>query len=279
MTNSIYAVLFSNGIVKVGATRKSAASRIQCAGSMMGITGISIIDSFSFDTKANPFHYEKKLIKYCQDNGKSTPSNEWFFSIDFAALKEFSSICIQEYAPDDCRGRGILKVLEALEDRCRDRYKLDETPDLISDTLDRMMFNGCAVLPLSYKELFNETPAGLSFYDEKTDFVDLVLNDMIDGLICYVNEIKEDISTFEPTNPEIYLGLGSKYYDIANLMHDWFLSVVTKNIKKSLRYICEEAKKEEYPDELSESVSSYLDGFNDQKYRAAMLAEIIRLES
>lgn len=278
MTNSIYAVLFSNGIVKVGATRTSAESRIKCAGSKMGITGISIIDSFSFDTKANPFHYEKKLIKYCQDNGKSTPSNEWFFSIDFYALKEFSSICIQEYAPEEKRGKWDGYAFLAALDRCHPA-KLDTKHDFVEDTLDRVMLNGCAFVPLSHKELFKKDISGLFFYDEKTNFVDLILNEMIGGLIYYVNEIKEDISTFESINAEIYFCLGGKYYDIAKLMSEWFLSLVTKNIEKSLVYICEEAKKEEYPDELSEVVSSYLDSFNDQKYRDAMLAEIIRLES
>lgn len=98
----VYAVLFSDGWVKVGRGRNGAA-RIGSHAGVSAMRNAAVVRSVVSGRIVDSKSAEKELIAYCSENGRSVHGREWFSDIDFEALegiitKKFSDSSDEQFA-------------------------------------------------------------------------------------------------------------------------------------------------------------------------------------
>lgn len=81
----VYAVLFSDGWVKVGRGR-DAYARINTHKSISRMRGAEIVDFKVSGMLVDSKDAEKKLLALCESYGSSVHGNEWFAGVDFERL-------------------------------------------------------------------------------------------------------------------------------------------------------------------------------------------------
>jgi len=85
MSESIYACLFSSGLIKVGMSinpvdrMASHASRVSCA-------GITVVDTHHAECLGSASVAEKILIEKCRKLAGERFKSEWFFGLDFGEV-------------------------------------------------------------------------------------------------------------------------------------------------------------------------------------------------
>lgn len=101
--NFIYAILFSNGMVKVGKTSNVERRIAQHAERVICI-GVTIVKTFVRDCggDGSASSVERKVIKWCQKMCDHRFSKEWFSGVGFDELCRFiDSVCQSSYLNND----------------------------------------------------------------------------------------------------------------------------------------------------------------------------------
>lgn len=98
----VYAVLFSDGWVKVGRGRNGEA-RIGSHAGVSAMRNATVVRSVVSGRIVDSRSAEKELIAYCSENGRSVHGREWFSDIDFETLegiitKQFSDSSDEQFA-------------------------------------------------------------------------------------------------------------------------------------------------------------------------------------
>lgn len=84
----VYAILFSDGLVKVG-RGYDARSRVITHEGAAKARGVKVVEKYFSGPLIDPKSCEKKVIEYCKKNGDLAHGLEWFSKINYEALKEY----------------------------------------------------------------------------------------------------------------------------------------------------------------------------------------------
>lgn len=95
----VYAVLFSDGWLKVGRGR-DAKSRINSHIGTSAMRGAKFVKSISSGLIADSSSAENALIAFCSEKGTSVHGREWFIGVEFDEVKEFFGLHLVADTPE-----------------------------------------------------------------------------------------------------------------------------------------------------------------------------------
>ncbi len=105
MKESIYACLFSSGLIKVGRSI-DPKSRIASHQERLSCAGIELVNTHFLSVDGCVFACERELIRRCSEASTKRYKSEWFDGLDFAMV----SAWIDEIAASDLLGNEETKI-------------------------------------------------------------------------------------------------------------------------------------------------------------------------
>jgi hypothetical protein len=92
MAESLYGVLFSNGMVKVGRTT-NPGRRIKQHAERLAILDIRVTESHSAACAGPGTDAERALIRRCDEVGRRPKKTEWFTGLKFGVVRQWVNEC------------------------------------------------------------------------------------------------------------------------------------------------------------------------------------------
>lgn len=81
----VYALLFSDGWIKVGRGR-NPDDRVQAHKTASGMRGATLVKVMTSGTLIDSAYAESELIKFCSEHGRAVHGREWFAGVDYDLL-------------------------------------------------------------------------------------------------------------------------------------------------------------------------------------------------
>ncbi len=187
----VYAVLFSDGWLKVGRGR-DAQSRINSHIGTSSMRGAKFVRSITSGVLADSGAAENALIAYCAAAGTNVHGREWFTGVDFDDVKEFFSLHLAGDTAEflESAKKAQVKRVDAMLDAVFGRSGLDRSPGE-KELADQQRWNAslthARILDRIYRDdmyggwLFETSASGMSNF---FNYAALTVNTLDEGEIA-----------------------------------------------------------------------------------------------
>lgn len=114
MKQSIYACLFSSGLIKVGRSI-DPQSRMASHEERLSCTGVYLVDTHFMDVDGCVIACERELIKRCNEASAKRHKSEWFDGLDFAMVSAWIDEIAAAYLLGAEAANGAMNLNQYLE--------------------------------------------------------------------------------------------------------------------------------------------------------------------